>query len=168
MIRRIILLCLIGLILGSCGSSRRTTRKVIEKKEREERVDTPSKEEINKEEVYKEEIKKEEVHKEESKEEEKIVNPVPKTGVEGYITTYFDIAQEEMRQYGVPASITLAQGILESGAGEGELVKKANNHFGIKCHNWKGAKVYHDDDEKGECQHFLNCQKMIIKDGQKG
>ncbi|MEZ4874665.1 MAG: glucosaminidase domain-containing protein [Flavobacteriaceae bacterium] len=69
-----------------------------------------------------------------------------------YIDTYSDIAKEEMLQYGIPASITLAQGILESGAGRGELTQKANNHFGIKCHtNWTGEKVYHDDDEKGEC-----------------
>lgn len=69
-----------------------------------------------------------------------------------YIDTYSEIAKEEMLQYGIPASITLAQGILESGAGRGELTQKANNHFGIKCHtNWTGDKVYHDDDEKGEC-----------------
>ena len=59
---------------------------------------------------------------------------------------------EEMREYGIPASITLAQGILESGAGRGQLSRKSNNHFGIKCHTtWNGARVYHDDDEKGEC-----------------
>ena len=71
--------------------------------------------------------------------------------VEEYIDTYKLIAQEQMKQYGIPASITLAQGILESGAGRGELVLKANNHFGIKCHNWSGLGVFHDDDEKGEC-----------------
>src|SRR5690606_3384774 len=54
--------------------------------------------------------------------------------------------------HGVPASITLAQGILESGAGRGTLCVNANNHFGIKCHNdWDGGKVYHDDDAAGEC-----------------
>ena len=58
---------------------------------------------------------------------------------------------EQMKQYKIPASITLAQGILESGAGTGELTQKANNHFGIKCHDWKGAKVYHDDDTAQEC-----------------
>lgn len=57
-----------------------------------------------------------------------------------------------MRQYGIPASITLAQGILESGGGQSELASKSNNHFGIKCHSgWNGDKVYHDDDKKGEC-----------------
>ena len=57
-----------------------------------------------------------------------------------------------MNIYEIPASITLAQGILESGMGESRLAVKANNHFGIKCHkNWRGKKIYHDDDEKGEC-----------------
>ncbi len=68
-----------------------------------------------------------------------------------YISVYKDIAMEEMRIYNIPASITLAQGILESGSGKGTLAVKANNHFGIKCHNWKGAKVYHDDDKRQEC-----------------
>ena len=57
-----------------------------------------------------------------------------------------------MNKYGIPASITLAQGLLESGIGIGYLAKNANNHFGIKCHkNWKGDRIYYDDDEKGEC-----------------
>lgn len=71
--------------------------------------------------------------------------------VSHYINTYAPIAMDEMREHKIPASITLAQAILESGAGEGELTRKANNHFGIKCHDWKGAVVYHDDDAKGEC-----------------
>ena len=58
---------------------------------------------------------------------------------------------DEMVQFGIPASITLAQGSLESGAGKGRLAVKANNHFGIKCHDWNGKKIYHDDDEKQEC-----------------
>lgn len=69
-----------------------------------------------------------------------------------YIEKYSSLAIEEMYRTGVPASITLAQGLLESGNGRSELAVKGNNHFGIKCHNtWTGAKVYHDDDAKGEC-----------------
>ncbi|WP_010180680.1 glucosaminidase domain-containing protein [Aquimarina agarilytica] len=71
--------------------------------------------------------------------------------INNYIDTYSEIAMEQMREYKIPASITLAQGILESGAGSGDLTRRANNHFGIKCHDWKGAKVYHDDDRKQEC-----------------
>ena len=69
-----------------------------------------------------------------------------------YIERYAAIAVSEMYRSGVPASITLAQGLLESGYGRSELAIKSNNHFGIKCHNgWQGEKVYHDDDAKGEC-----------------
>jgi len=69
-----------------------------------------------------------------------------------YIESYKDIAITEMKRTGIPASITLAQGILESDCGNSQLAKKSNNHFGIKCHNdWTGGKVYHDDDRKGEC-----------------
>ena len=72
--------------------------------------------------------------------------------VANYIEDYRGIAKDEMKEYGIPASITLAQGILESGAGRGELSKKANNHFGIKCHKgWTGERVYHDDDKYQEC-----------------
>lgn len=71
---------------------------------------------------------------------------------ETYIDTYSEIAVQEMYRSGVPASITLAQGMLESGNGRSQLAVKANNHFGIKCHNgWTGGRVYHDDDAKGEC-----------------
>lgn len=69
-----------------------------------------------------------------------------------YIAKYKDLAIAEMNQYGIPASITLAQGVLESGDGNSELARKAKNHFGIKCHSsWTGKKVYHDDDEAQEC-----------------
>ena len=69
-----------------------------------------------------------------------------------YIEKYASIAVKEMHAYNIPASITLAQGILESGRGRSELAVKSNNHFGIKCHTgWLGDRVYHDDDEKGEC-----------------
>lgn len=71
---------------------------------------------------------------------------------EAYIKKYAPIAVQEMKRTGVPASITLAQGLLESGAGKSRLATKANNHFGIKCHkNWKGKTISHDDDARGEC-----------------
>jgi flagellum-specific peptidoglycan hydrolase FlgJ len=69
-----------------------------------------------------------------------------------YIDTYKDIAKNNMTQFGIPASITLGQGILESGAGTGPLSTLANNHFGIKCHKeWTGPSVSYDDDEAQEC-----------------
>lgn len=69
-----------------------------------------------------------------------------------YISQYKHIAIMKMEQYQIPASITLAQGILESGNGLSELTRKANNHFGIKCHKgWTGKRVYHDDDRRNEC-----------------
>jgi LysM repeat protein len=75
-----------------------------------------------------------------------------KATILAYIETYKSIAIEEMQRTGVPASITLAQGIHETGAGTSHLVLKSNNHFGIKCKTeWTGEKVYHDDDARGEC-----------------
>ena len=69
-----------------------------------------------------------------------------------YVKKYAPAATKNMRFFKIPASITLAQGILESGYGEGTLAKKANNDFGIKCHKeWKGKSITHDDDEKDEC-----------------
>ena len=74
-----------------------------------------------------------------------------------YIKKYKDLAVEEMKLYNIPASITLSQGILESSNGESMLATKANNHFGIKCHSsWQGDRVFHDDDEKGECFRKYN------------
>ncbi len=69
-----------------------------------------------------------------------------------YIEKYSKIAMKNQKDYKIPASIILAQGLLESGAGESALTKKSNNHFGIKCHsNWTGGRVYHDDDKKDDC-----------------
>lgn len=88
-----------------------------------------------------------------------------------YIDLYKDLAVEEMKRYKIPASITLAQGLLESSAGRSELARKGNNHFGIKCHGWTGRKTYHDDDERNECfrayenvfQSFEDHSKFLAK-----
>lgn len=84
--------------------------------------------------------------------------------IEAYIHEFAPIAREEMELYKIPASITLAQGILESGAGEGELTRKANNHFGIKCHGWNGGSVYHDDDRSQECFRKYKDPKYSYRD----
>jgi flagellum-specific peptidoglycan hydrolase FlgJ len=82
-----------------------------------------------------------------------------------YINEFAEIAQFEMKAFGIPASITLAQGMLESGFGKGELAAKTNNHFGIKCHTgWKGDFDYHDDDEKGECFRKYNHPMYSYRD----
>jgi LysM repeat protein len=88
-----------------------------------------------------------------------------KEKIEAYINSYKEMAMEEMLRTGVPASITLAQGILESQWGESELVKRSNNHFGIKCKTeWTGSKTYHDDDEKGECFRVYTSAEDSYKD----
>jgi LysM repeat protein len=80
----------------------------------------------------------------------------PSGSTQSYVTDYLNkynaLAVSEMRRTGIPASITLAQGMLESNYGRSTLAVKGNNHFGIKCHNnWRGARIYHDDNRRGEC-----------------
>ena len=70
---------------------------------------------------------------------------------EQYFAQYKDIAIEQMRKHKIPASITLAQGVFESGAGNSILARKGNNHFGIKCHNWDGKTMYYSDDNPNDC-----------------
>ena len=85
--------------------------------------------------------------------------------VDCYVKTYAEVAQQEMKSYDIPASITLAQGILESGMGDSRLATKANNHFGIKCHKeWRGKRIYHDDDEKGECFRVYKDPRKSYRD----
>ena len=76
-----------------------------------------------------------------------------------YIEKYSSLAVKQMHQYKIPASITLAQGILESNNGNSRLAVKANNHFGIKCHGWEGKKIFADDDKKNEC--FRNYKNVL-------
>lgn len=131
----------------ACGSN----KGVITKKSKSKKVDV---------------VKVEPAEKKENEEETVVMNKpeVYNSPTEDYIATYSDIAQEKMRQYGIPASITLAQGILESSSGRGRLATKANNHFGIKCHDWTGAKIYHDDDKKGECFRKYKDSKYSFQD----
>ncbi|MDD3161221.1 MAG: glucosaminidase domain-containing protein [Bacteroidales bacterium] len=68
-----------------------------------------------------------------------------------YTRKHAPMAQDQMRRYNIPASITLAQALLESGAGRGRLATAANNHFGIKCHDWRGPSILQDDDARNEC-----------------
>src|SRR5674476_689740 len=69
-----------------------------------------------------------------------------------YINTYKDLAVSEMKRTGIPASITLAQGMIESDFGRSRLAREGNNHFGIKCHSdWTGATIRHNDDRRNEC-----------------
>ncbi len=76
-----------------------------------------------------------------------------------YIEKYSSLAVKQMHQYKIPASITLAQGILESNNGNSRLATKAHNHFGIKCHGWEGKKIFADDDKKNEC--FRNYKNVL-------
>ena len=90
---------------------------------------------------------------------------VPTASPEEYIKNFSGIAQAEMQAYGIPASITLAQGLLESGFGNGALTRKTNNHFGIKCHTgWEGDYERHDDDARGECFRKYNHPMYSYRD----
>ena len=82
-----------------------------------------------------------------------------------YIDEFKAVAIEEMNASGIPASITLAQGILESGSGNSDLAKYANNHFGIKCtSDWRGKNYYRDDDQKNDCFRVYKDARESFKD----
>jgi LysM repeat protein len=88
-----------------------------------------------------------------------------KLSPQDYINKYKDIAIREMKQYGIPASITLAQGLLESGTGNSDLARYANNHFGIKCTgDWSGKGFYKDDDQKNDCFRVYKNPEESFKD----
>jgi len=127
------------LVLASCGSSKKAAAK---KKRRSPGVvlNEPKPEKLPS--VNEKEITKNLANK----------NPNLSSKTITYIRNYAPIAVKEMYIYKIPASITLAQGILESGSGTGNLASKSKNHFGIKCHTgWQGERVYHDDDASQEC-----------------
>jgi flagellum-specific peptidoglycan hydrolase FlgJ len=134
---RVFLYCFFLFLIASCGSSKninRSNKKLVVVLNEPKPKKLPS---VNQEKLTKALVRS---------------NPKLNKYTLAYIKKYAPIAVKEMHLNRIPASITLAQGILESGKGRSELALKSNNHFGIKCHTqWKGARVYHDDDEKGEC-----------------
>lgn len=84
---------------------------------------------------------------------------------EEYIDRYASLAVEHQTEYGIPASITLAQGLLESGAGRSTLASEGNNHFGIKCHKeWKGKSMLRSDDAPDECFRVYNTPEESFRD----
>lgn len=90
---------------------------------------------------------------------------VNKYSAEAYIERFREIAIKEMNNYGIPASITLAQGLLESGSGNSSLARDANNHFGIKCTpEWKGKTILKDDDQKDDCFRVYNSPEESFRD----
>jgi len=149
--KKIFLIAFISIILISCGSKRKIVTKKSEVHKDEEKVvlDSPS---IN------------EDTPAEIPDKPELPKKVYASATEAYIANYSAIAMEEMRKYKIPASITLAQGILESGNGKGRLSIEANNHFGIKCHGWTGDKIYHDDDRHQECFRKYDYPKTSFED----
>lgn len=86
-----------------------------------------------------------------------------KISKEEYVSKWCRIAVEEMIQHNIPASITIAQGILESASGNSDLAVNGNNHFGIKCHEWTGKKMFKDDDTKNECfRVYTNAEESFV------
>ncbi|MGJ8761582.1 MAG: glucosaminidase domain-containing protein [Polaribacter sp.] len=134
---RVVLFCVSLLILSSCGSSKKASRTkrdagVVLNEPKPVKIPTSSEVERTKDLITK--------------------NSNLNKQTLDYIRKYAAVSVKEMHLHRIPASITLAQGILESGRGRSELALKSNNHFGIKCHSeWQGQRVYHDDDHKGEC-----------------
>lgn len=157
MIWRIGYLVVLALLVASCGAKKRTASKQTKTVVKTEPIRNPNTG----------------IPKDGPKESELYPLPVnpgrfvkfPIANTQEYIETFAQMAQYEMRAFGIPASITLAQGILESGSGKGGLTQKTNNHFGIKCHTgWDGEFDFHDDDEKGECFRKYNHPMYSFRD----
>ncbi|MFC2110466.1 glucosaminidase domain-containing protein [Bacteroidota bacterium] len=130
--KKIVSVILVVMLLSSCGSSKQTAK----------RIPVPKVEIVK----PKDKAILKEVTKLKRKSSRLDIRTI------AYVSKYAPIAIHEMKKSKIPASITLAQGILESGNGVSQLALKSNNHFGVKCHKgWKGDYVKHDDDEKQEC-----------------
>lgn len=149
--KKITVVLVLVFLLASCGSKKGVVTKKKEVKSKTESVITSKETDTKTPETEVETLPEETTTK-------------VRTSVDRYIETYASIAMEEMRSSKIPASITLAQGILESGSGNGRLAKEANNHFGIKCHGWKGDKIYHDDDSSQECFRKYKAAVSSYKD----
>jgi len=148
--KKIFIVVTVLLLVLSCGSKKSAASKSSKHKARTERVSKPSQTQ-----------KTEDII---APERTRTATEFSGTPTEIYIQMYAPIAQNEMRLYGIPASITLAQGILESGSGKGRLSVEANNHFGIKCHEWTGDRIYHDDDASQECFRKYNDPRYSFRD----
>lgn len=158
MFKKISVIVLLGLFAVSCGSSKSPLSG--KKKRKSELVSKQEyREKSKKQQILEQEVARAAANKaaaQKKKESERLVatSSVTVTAdlIQDYILTYKEIAKANMREHGVPASITLAQGVLESGSGQGTLSVNANNHFGIKCHTtWDGPSVRHTDDAPDEC-----------------
>ncbi|UII78363.1 glucosaminidase domain-containing protein [Flagellimonas sp. CMM7] len=157
MIRRVGYVVVLALLVASCGSKKRTASKQTKTVVKNEPIRNPNKG------IPKDGPKETELYPLPTNPGRFVKFPVANT--QEYIETFAEMAQYEMRAFGIPASITLAQGILESGSGKGELTKKTNNHFGIKCHTgWDGEFDFHDDDAKGECFRKYNHPMYSFRD----
>lgn len=154
-------LLFLGLIVFSCSSRKVTVVKSTPIKHKSEHIVKTEKHRPER--IVKTE-KQAEMKVEAANDETSSFNTLVVKSTAEYLDLFGDIAQEEMRLYGIPASITLAQGILESNSGMGRLSVEANNHFGIKCHDWTGAKIYHDDDSLQECFRKYNDAKYSYRD----
>ncbi|QDO92727.1 LysM peptidoglycan-binding domain-containing protein [Formosa sediminum] len=147
--KQIIIILLVSSVVFSCGSRKRYTTSSKQQTEylRSRKFRHNKNETVNK-----------------TPETDTEVIPKVITNTSDYVKVYSSVAIEEMKLYHIPASITLAQGILESASGKGRLAIEANNHFGIKCHDWTGATVHHDDDADQECFRKYKDAKYSYRD----